>query len=319
MEENYLLAKSTVDEMYDSNNQYYYMFICALFGLFMKYPDNKELVIKSFKDTKFIIEDIPLLDIQKKYDLNLIQEDELAIQDSAICINYGVTDLGFGYFIQDNKIQMIRENPMIVCSSKNNSPANLLNVFVHEMNHVLKSWSNSHGNKIKDGVSCCYNRCGITYTIFTYDRYTDLLKEEEFYSIIDELINVFQTTDILNYILMLDGIILDECFQKYFDTLDKDEMRKTNGYEKCCKLFKKIWDKDILRDILEKHLIDGNLIDVANEFDNAVGVECFDKIADWFDDLDYLFCLNNRRKDLDRCYKKLDKLIENITSYKLKK
>ena len=78
MEENYLLAKKIVDKRFDNNNEYYYMFICALFGLFMKFPDNKDLIIKTFMDTKFIIEDIPILDIQKKYDLNLIHEDELA-------------------------------------------------------------------------------------------------------------------------------------------------------------------------------------------------------------------------------------------------
>ena len=102
----------------------------------MKYPNNKDLIIKSFRETKFIIEDIPILDIQKKYDLNLIQDDELEIQDPSVCINYGVSDLGFGYFIQDGMVQMIREKPMIVCTSKNNSPANLLNVFIHEINHI---------------------------------------------------------------------------------------------------------------------------------------------------------------------------------------
>ena len=64
----------------------------------------------------------------------------------------------------------------------------------------------------------------------------------------------------------------------------------------------------------------GSVLDeVSNEFDDAVGMECFDKMADWFDDLDYLFCLNNRRKDLEKCYKMLDKLIKSITSSKIKK
>ena len=248
MEVNYLLAKQIVDEKFDNSNQYYYMFICALFGLFMKYPDNKDLIIKSFRETTFIIEDIPVLDIQKKYDLNLIQEDELEVQDPSVCTNYGVSDLGFGYFIKDGMVQMIREKPMIVCTSKNNSPANLLNVFIHEMNHILKSWNNSHGSKKDEDVSCCYNRCGMMYCIYTYDKSTDILKEEEFYSTLDEVINVFQTTDILKYILMLDGVVPDEDFQEYFDTLDKDEMTKLNGYEKCCGLFKRIWDNDLLKD-----------------------------------------------------------------------
>mgnify|MGYP003301041400 CR=1 FL=1 len=130
MEENYLLAKKIVDKRFDNNSEHYYMFICALFGLFMKFPDNKDLIIKTFMDTKFIIEDIPVLDIQKKYNLTLIQEDELEVQDPNVCTNYGVSDLGFGYFIQFGKVQMVREKPMIVCTSKNNSPANLLNVFV---------------------------------------------------------------------------------------------------------------------------------------------------------------------------------------------
>ena len=63
MEENYLLAKSVVDEKFNKDNEYYYMFICALFGFFMKYPDHKELIINSFKDTNIIIEDISVLEM----------------------------------------------------------------------------------------------------------------------------------------------------------------------------------------------------------------------------------------------------------------
>lgn len=319
MEENYLLAKSVVDEKFNKNNEYYYMFICALFGLFMKYPDHKELIINSFKDTNIIIEDISVLDIQKKYDLYLIKEDELAVQDPTACTNHGVSDLGFGYFIQDGKIQIIKDNPTIVCSSKDNSPANLLNIFVHELNHIIKSFYNSSGSKTCDGVSSCYNRCGLTYAIFTYDKYTDILKEEEFYSILDEVINVFQTTEILSYISMLDGVVPDENFQKYIDSLDKDELKQNKGYDKTIKLFKRIWDNKLLRDILERHLIDGNLSEIASDFDEAVGLECFDELADLLDDLDYLFCLNNNKSDIALCYNMLDNLIKRITSYKIKK
>ena len=143
MEENYLLAKSVVDEKFNKNNEYYYMFICALFGFFMKYPDHKELIINSFKDTNIIIEDISVLDIQKKYDLNLIKDDELAVQDPKACINHGASDIGIGYFIQDKELQMIQDNPTIICSGKDNSPANLINIFVHELNHIIKSFYNS--------------------------------------------------------------------------------------------------------------------------------------------------------------------------------
>lgn len=319
MEENYLLAKSIVDEKFNKNNEYYYMFICALFGFFMKYPDHKELIINSFKDTNIIIEDISVLDIQKKYDLNLIKDDELAVQDPKACINHGASDIGIGYFIQDKELQMIQDNPTIICSGKDNSPANLINIFVHELNHIIKSFYNSYGSKVSDGISSCYNRCGLTYTIFTYDKYTDILKEEEFYSILDEVINVFQTTEILSYILMLDGVVPDEGLQKYIDSLDKDELKQNKGYDKTIKLFKRIWDNKLLRDILEKHLIDGNLVEISSDFDEAVGMECFDELADLLDDLDYLFCLNNNKSDIALCYNMLDNLIKRITSYKIKK
>ena len=42
-------------------------------------------------------------------------------------------------------------------------------------------------------------------------------------------------------------------------------------------------------------------------------------MADLFDDLEYLFCLNNKRRDLETCYKMLDKLIKSITCSKIKK
>ena len=124
MEENYLLAKQIVEEKYTSKDKYFYMYICALFGLFMKYPEYIDLIIKVFKDTKIIIEDIPILEIQKTYDLNLISDDELKVQDESVCTNYGVSDSGFEAFIEDGRVQMIKENPLIVCTSFTNSQAN---------------------------------------------------------------------------------------------------------------------------------------------------------------------------------------------------
>lgn len=319
MEENYLLAKQTVDEKFDSTNKYYYMYICALFGFFMKYPDNKDLVIDAFKKTKIIIEDKTIIEIQNDYGLNLLSEEELAVQDASVCINHAISDIGFSHYIEDGKLQTIHTAPLIVCSTFNISDETLLNSFVHELNHIIKGSINSFGSKSDDTVSTCYNRTGLSYTIFSYDKSADTLTETEFYSILEELINVFQTTEVLGYILMLDGIVPDENFQKYFDKLNKDEMKKNNGYEKCSELFHRVWENDVLKNILEKHLIDGQLTEVSNEFNDAVGMECFDTLADWFDDLDYLFCLNARRKDFNRCYKALDKLIKNITSHKIKK
>ncbi len=321
MEEKYILAKHIVDEKYSKDNEFYYMYISALFGLFMKYPDNTDLVIEAFRKTKIIIEDRSVLEIQKAYDLNLISDEELDVQDPNVCTNYGVSDAGFGTYVENGKVQMTRENPLIVCSAGKCSPANLLNIFVHELNHIVKSLINCYGgsNEVEDGISRCYCRTGISFMEYRYNSNTDILDEIEYYSILDEVINVFQTTDILNYVLTLDGIVPDNDFQKYLDTLDKKEMTSVNGYEKCCELFKRIWNNELFKNILEEHLIDGNLEEVAIDFDNAAGMECFDKLADYLDDLDYLFCLNNKRKEFEKLYKKLDKLIKSITSHKIKK
>lgn len=319
MEENYLLAKKIVSEKFNSNDEYYYLYICALFGFFMKYPDYKELIIKVFRDTRIIIENKPIFEIQKNYDLSLISEEDLKEQDLSVCSYHGVSDTGFGYYIEDGIIKSIMDKPIVVCSSYDYSPALLLNAFVHEMNHILKGTVNSYGSKLEDNVSECYTRSGFSYAYFSYDRDTDILTQTEFYSVLDEVVNVFQTTEILEYILMLDGTVPDDGLQRYIDLLDKDEMKKNNGYDKCCGVFKRVWDKQVLKEILEEHLIDGDLSEISVKFDEAVGRECFDRIADSLDDLDYLFCANNQKKNMDKCYKQLDKLIKSITSYKIKK
>ena len=162
---------------------------------------------------------------------------------------------------------------------------------------MIKGSINSYGSNDEGDVSSCYNRSGISYATFTYDRNTDLLTETEYYSTLDEVINVYQTTEIMNYIMMLDGVVLDEDFQNYINSLDKDKINKTNGYDKCCDVFKKIWNNPILKEILEEHLLDGDLEEIAIDFDNTVGMECFDQMADLLDSLDYLFCANNNRKN----------------------
>ena len=321
MEEMYLFAKKIVDKKFDKSNCFYYMYICSLFGLLMKYPDYKDLIRDVFINTRIIIEDKTVLEIQDEYDLQLIKQEELDVQDADVCINHGVSDLGFGVSLTNGKLEITDEKPTLVCSSKTVNPTDLLNVFTHELNHIIKGQLKAYGSRDDEDISFCFTRCGLSYTSFTYNKNTDILLEDEYYSILDEVINVFQTKDIMFSILTLDGIVPDTDFQKYFDTLDKDELVKVNGYEKCCELFSKIWKNPTLKELLEEHLVDGELDEIANDFNNTVGIECFDVMADYFDDLDYLFCLNNNKKNYEKCYKKLRNLIGSITTaaYKLNK
>ena len=321
MEENYILAKQVVDKKFDSSNDFYYMFICSLFGLFMKYPDEKNLVIKAFNDTRIIIEDKTVLEIQDEHNLQLINQEELDVQDETVCMNHGVSDLGFCIAIENDKLVITKERPIIICSSKTCNNTDLINVFTHELNHIIKGQINAHGSGYDKDVSSCYTRCGLVYNTYLYNKDSDILEEEEYYSILDEVINVFQTRDIMKYILMLDGVVPDNNFQKYFDSLDKNEIIQLNGYDKCCELFSRIWRNKLLREILERHLIDGELESISIDFDDTVGIECFDLMADYFDDLDYLYCANNNRKEFEKCYIKLNELITSISkaAYKLTK
>ena len=321
MEENYILAKQVVRKKFNPSNDFYYMFICSLFGLFMKYPEHKELIIKAFEETRIIIENKSVLEIQDEYDLQLIPKEELDIQDEKVCMNHGVSDLGFSIAIKNGKLEISKERPIIVCSAKTCSTTNLLNVFTHELNHIIKGQLNAYGSSSNQDVSSCYTRCGLVFNSYTYTKESDILEEEEYYSILDEVINVFQTREIMKNILMLDGVVPDLEFQKYFDSLDKEEMVQLNGYDKCCELFTRIWRNQHLRDILERNLIDGELENITIEFDDAVGMECFDIMADYFDDLDYLFCVNKSKRNFEKCYIKLNDLISSIatSAYKLKK
>ena len=63
-----------------------------------KYNDDK-------MNQRIIIENKSVLEIQDEYDLQLIAKEELDVQDESVCMNHGVSDLGFTIAIENGKLK----------------------------------------------------------------------------------------------------------------------------------------------------------------------------------------------------------------------
>ena len=153
MLENYVLARKLVTDKYGAKCDNYCILVLGLFALLCKYENNKDIVIDVFNKTQIIIENDTLRNISKKHDIIMLdfdeEEDEL---ENSACISTGISSNGETFDIVDNKVFAEKTDPYIICSLFNICIEQVLNTFIHEMNHLIKSQIDSHS------ISCSNNK-----------------------------------------------------------------------------------------------------------------------------------------------------------------
>ena len=295
MEENYILACKTVLNKFSKDNEYYSLFVLSLYGLFSKYPNYKDIIIDIFNNVDIYINNKTVDKIIKKNKLN-----SSFTGDNRKNRNFtsAISSNKYSFYIEDGKrIGVEEDNAYIVCSTKLCNPTELLNVFIHEMNHLIKSYKNFYklistedyfGYCSRNGISTCY---------YYYYPLEDKLVEIEYYNILDENINTIQTTEIMEEIIALDGIVPDKKIQSFIDSLDKDLFSTDFGYDATTYLVRPLWDNSNFKNLVESNIVEGNIEEIINSFDNVLGNDSFLDLADSLDDIDELdACRKNKKK-----------------------
>ncbi len=307
--DNYLLAKKIVEEKYSKNYKHYPLLVLSVYGLLSKF--DKNIVRDVFKKTTVYIEKGPISEIIKRHKLMNLNYDD-SYDDTEI---HGISNQGYNYiYDEDGKIIEDEKKPFIICARRRNI-TKLLIIFTHEMAHLIKNYINDKTTREDDTYITIITRSGVNYYTCKYNKKTTDLESFSNNEILDENINTIQTTEMMEEIKALDGIVPDEEIIRLLCRLDKDFMSEDYGYDETTKYVRILWNNKHFKEIIEKNIVEGNVKEIIRDFDNILGKGSFKKLSKLLDIID---SLNGESCDL--YIKELIQLINNYNSlFKLKK
>ena len=104
---------------------------------------------------------------------------------------------------------------------------------------------------------------------------------------LDEVINVFQTSDIMKEIKQLmRSRSLSYSLQEYLKTLDFDTLDEPFGYTSAAIMLDSLWNRTHFKEQIKKPLVIGNISVIKKHFNTMVGDDLFTSFADSFDELE---------------------------------
>ena len=105
--------------------------------------------------------------------------------------------------------------------------------------------------------------------------------------ILDEVINVFQTSDIMKEIKQLThSKNLSYSLEEYLKTLDFDTLDEPFGYTSAAIMLDSLWNRTHFKEQIKKPLVIGNISVIKKHFNTMVGDDLFTSFADSFDELE---------------------------------
>ena len=322
MEEAYIQAKELVTKKYSRNYKYFSLLTLALTAIIYKYRDYDEIIANWFNSIKLYIEADNVSNIIKKHHISNNEATEgincnkgMYVYSSAISFCGCSVD----YDADEDEINVTVENPKIVLDTTNNKTI-VLNNLIHELNHSVKS--------IVNGIDSCEEessvsfRSGIQIFKYTFNKEERCKTTDIYFCMFDEVINVLETTEMTESLLMLDGIIPDEDVKRDFDELDKELMSEDIGYEMSVKELRPLWSNDNFRNLIEDNIFIGNLYEIVTSFDTLLGEDAFENFAILLDDYDDEIMSNGNSKKSKRIRNKIRNVVNlynNLTNYVYKK
>ena len=290
MEEDYYSAYKMVSYKYGEDYPFFPFLVVALYALLHYYDDYKDMILKIFQEVDIYIEDDSVFNILKKHDIEPFDfdEDEKAMKYSTNA-TFGVSSRGHGFDVdEEGNTSFVEDPPFIACSYQTSSMGKLLNTFIHEFSHLIKSQKNSLKIEDSDGCKVYKIRCGINILCYSYDIDKDMVYELEFFNALDEAINVMQTTDMMQEIIALKEIVNESEIQEFLKLLKKEDYNNDFGYASCVKAIRPLWNNGQFKKSVKDNIIEGSINSIFEEFDAVLGEDSFEYLGDSLDELDDL-------------------------------
>ena len=279
------LTKQIIDENYEHDDELYGTLFLTCYGMISKYGEEySSLINKLFTLTTFIIEDKPLKEIlSNSIDTpdGLYNGEELDTEDEETpAVSYPGDYI---WFDDNGQVLYEKANPIVFCSTYDRSYNDILNALIHEASHILKGLMNYI--KIDD-----HNFFTIRSGLYVFGAKLlpdGTIQDIDENLVLDELINVFQTTGAMNEIGKLQGIELDPVVQKEFNKIDLEETDLLLGYNQCIRAFRPLWNNERFKGVVEENIITGRIDKIRDDFNEVVGNNYFTTLSRYFNLLYY--------------------------------
>ena len=264
------LARDIVEKRFSFDDENYGLFVCGCFCLLGKYGDTfLSLVEKVFNESNFVISDDNVLKLAEEMGINEFSFADLDSNELKFIDGLSFNGIHY-YFNYDGKVNKDFSNPVVIISSIGMNNNILLNTFIHEVNHLIKSQIDAEFCEEFNFYSV---RCGLSLYEVNYSN--GILIDNNLFNTLDEIINVYQTTDMMIYLEELKDLNFNDNIGKFLSMIDYSSLDLLSGYNGLVEVFNDLWDNDEFRNIVEDDIITGNLDNIVNNFNNIMGRDCF--------------------------------------------
>ena len=140
--------------------------------------------------------------------------------------------------------------------------------------------------------------------IFGYSFEKDTPVEPSDNSMLDEVINVLQTRDMMMSVKELIGKPMSPEVLEFFRKLDLDRIDLLYGYDELTSFVLPLWSNDYFRSSIEDNIVIGKIDRIRNDFDSIMGANSFHYYSTYLDYIDGNYddekLINNMKDWYDR-------------------
>lgn len=293
-------AESIISRRFDKSDENYGLLVMGCFALLSKFGDEYlPIVEKVMLETDFHIGNKPLSE--------LLNEGGIAAEDAFRGEEFYDTEMtvtaisspGIDLWVEDGKIMMEKETPAIFCTTIDGDATTILNAFVHEVAHLIKSTVNV---VYSDSPKHFLVRNGLNIFGLSFEKNSPLEPNDN--SMLDEVINVLQTADMMRAVKELNGSPMSDEVLRFYRKLDLDRIDLLYGYDELTSFVLPLWSNDYFRSSIENNIVIGRIDRIRNDFDSIMGANSFHYYSTYLDYIDGNYddekLINNMKDWYDR-------------------
>lgn len=293
-------AESIISRRFDKSDENYGLLVMGCFALLSKFGDEYlPIVEKVMLETDFHIGNKPLSELLNEGGISA--EDAFRgeeFYDTEITVT-AISSPGIDLWVEDGKIMMEKETPAIFCTTIDGDATTILNAFVHEVAHLIKSTVNV---VYSDSPKHFLVRNGLNIFGLSFERNSPLEPNDN--SMLDEVINVLQTADMMRAVKELNGSPMSDEVLRFYRELVLDRIDLLYGYDELTSLVLPLWSNDYFRSSIENNIVIGRIDRIRNDFDSIMGANSFHYYSTYLDYIDGNYddekLINNMKDWYDR-------------------
>ena len=276
-------AESIVSRRFDTSDEHYGLLVMGCFALLSKFGDEYlPIVEKVMLETDFYIGKKPLSELLVEGGISA--EDAFRREefyDTEVTVT-ALSSPGVELWVNDHgKIMMDRSTPAIFCTTMEEDATTILNAFVHEAAHLVKSTANVvYSNSPKHFLI----RNGLNIFGLSFEKNSPLEPNDN--SMLDEVINVLQTSDMMRAVKELNGSPMSEEVLRFYRELDLDRIDLLYGYDELTSFVLPLWSNNYFRSSIEDNIVIGRIDRIKNDFDSIMGPNSFHYYSTYLDYID---------------------------------